>query len=696
MPFNQPNFFKKFPFAKIVVALIIGIVCEWYFKPHIILTVLLTSAVIIITIIFSFLNDAVKFKWRFLQGSCFLLLFGCLGALLTWNENVENSSSWYDKNYNDSDIVMATLQEPLVEKPNSYKALATIAAVYKDHQWTSTKGNVLIYFKRDQSVPALQYGSQIIFNKKLQSIQNSGNPAALNYKRFCLFQNITGQIFLSSNDYKILAATNKNVIQEFLFYMRDGALKIMQQNIRSPKELGIAEALLIGYRNDLDKDLVQAYSDTGVVHIIAISGMHIAIIYQSLLWFFGLFKSTRFKKIIEPISILIIIWAFTLIAGAAPSIARASVMFTCILAGKFLNRSGNIYNTLAASAFILLVSNPFNLWDVGFQLSYAAVLSIVVFFKPLYSLIYVQNKSLQKLWQLSAVTLSAQVFALPLVIYHFHQLPLVFLVGNLIAVPLSGFILYAELLLFAVSWWHAGAAFIGLAIQYGIRFMNVFIEYIDKASFAVWDGLSISLWQLLLLFACIISAGIWLMYKNKNAFIASTGFIAAFMLLWSIKSIQHTQQQKIVVYNVPQHSAIDFISGNNFYFGGDSIVIKDVLMRNFNLKPNRIKNHLPLHENILLPTANNLALNYKNKKVLLLNQSINTKNSEQKIHADIIIITGKIKNSITDLQKVFDCDTYIVTSVISSWKCMQWKKDCEQLHLRFHSVAQQGAAVINL
>ena len=179
---------------------------------------------------------------------------------------------------------------------------------------------MLLYFRKDSIRPALKYGSQIIFNKPLQPIQNSGNPAAFNYNRYCLFQNITGQAFLSISNYYILASEKKNVLQSFLFTVRDWALQTIRKNIHSPNESGIAEALLIGYRNDLDKDLVQAYSNTGVVHIIAISGLHIAMIYAGMVGFFSLFKSRKVKKWIEPIIVLIVIWLFTLIAGAAPSV----------------------------------------------------------------------------------------------------------------------------------------------------------------------------------------------------------------------------------------------------------------------------------------------------------------------------------------------------------------------------------------
>jgi competence protein ComEC len=342
------------------------------------------------------------------------------------------------------------------------------------------------------------------------------------------------------------------------------------------------------------------------------------------------------------------------------------------------------------------VYNPFNLWDVGFQLSYAAVLSIVIFFKHIYTLFYIQNKLLRKLWQLTSVTLAAQIFALPVVIYHFDQLPLMFLIGNLIAVPLSGFILYAELALFCFSWWHSAAAFIGAVIEYCIKFMNSFIEYMDRMSFSVWDGLHISLWQLLVLFGCIISICIWLLNKNKRAFITGISFLIAFFALRDINVVHHSQQQKIIVYNVPQHTAIDFISGNNCYFNGDSLVIANALLRNFNLKPSRVKDRISVNKNEVLPHFDNIILNCNGKKILLIDKPVLKANNASKIPVDVIIIAADINTPIAELNEIFDCKTYIATSNIAMWKFIQWKKDCEKLHLRFHTVAQQGAAIIKM
>jgi competence protein ComEC len=187
-----------------------------------------------------------------------------------------------------------------------------------------------------------------------------------------------------------------------------------------------------------------------------------------------------------------------------------------------------------------------------------------------------------------------------------------------------------------------------------------------------------------------------LFHKNKRAFIAALSFAISFFILRDINFIQHAQQQKLIVYNVPKYAAVDFISGNNCCFSGDSVVISNTLLRNFNLKQSRIKDRLSINKNILLPHCNNAILNYNNKKILLLNQTLPISNTSKKIPVDIIILCGKINNSMAELNSILDCKTYIAASNIAVWKSIQWKKDCEQLHLRFHSVAQQGAAVIKL
>jgi competence protein ComEC len=689
---NPANSIKKYPFVRLLIALMIGIIAEWYLSIPFIIPAIGCCITIFFLIGFSlFLTSFRKFYWNWLRGIMFLLFFAFIGMLITWQQNIQNSKEWYGKIYSPGDYVLVTINEPLVEKTNSYKALATVYEINKKEHWLVAKGNLLVYFKKDSAKPTLQYGSFIVFKKDIQAIQNSGNPAAFNYNRYCLFQNITGQVFLSNKDYETLSLKNINGFQQLLYNIRSWALNVLRQNIHSQKDLGIAEALLIGYRNDLDKELVQAYSNTGVVHIIAISGLHIGIIYSSLLMFFSLFRSSKAKRIIEPIFILAIIWLFTLVAGAAPSVLRSAVMFTCIVIGKFLNKNGNIYNTLAASAFILLIINPFYLWDVGFQLSYAAVIGIVLFFKPISNLFYFKNLLLCKIWQLSAVSLAAQIFTLPLVIYHFHQIPLLFLFSNLVAVPVSGIILFEELVLFCFSWWHAAASFIGNITALSVKAMNNFIEHIDAIPFSVWNGLHVSIVQLLLMFIAVILFSIWLLNRNTKVLVPGLACIALFFVIHDTDLIHHKRQQKMIVYNVQGKSAVDLISGPSCVYAGDSVALTDAVISNFSIKSSRTKDRVYTNDNTLLPCINNYIIKADTLKILMLDDVNLTASTKNKIKLDVLILSQNFKQSPKELNNLFDCNYIVADASVPSWKSVKWKKDFEQLHLRFYSVAQQGA-----
>ncbi len=687
---------KRLPFLRLTIALATGIIVQWYFIVALKAIIVFTSIVLILLVVFCGLPISKQFLLRWVRGVLMLILFFEVGMIATWRQNIHNITKWYGKNYLAGNEVVLTIREPLVEKTNSYKALAEVSGVYKNSEWISSTGYVLLYFKKVSAKPALDYGSQIVFNKSIQQIQKSGNPAALNYNRYCLFQNITGQAFLSTNEYKILQSKNGGAFQKLLFTVRDWALRTLKQNIHSPKELGIAEALLIGYRNDLDKDLVQAYSNTGVVHIIAISGLHIGVIYSALLMFFSLFKSSKAKRIIEPLIILSLIWLFTLIAGAAPSVLRAAVMFTFILAGKFLGKTGNIYNTLAASAFVLLFLNPFYLWDIGFQLSYTAVFSIVIFFSSVKGLLYFRNRFLRWLWQLCAVSLSAQIFTLPLVIYHFHQLPLLFLVSNLFIVPLSGVVLFAELILFCFSWWHTSASLIGMLTEICIKWMNDFIEHINKLSFSVWDGLHISIMQLAIKFVAISFLSFWMFSKKTKNLVTALSFIMMFFILRDADILQHKTQQKLIVYNVPKQTAVDIIAGNTCNFAGDSIVLQDAFLRNFNLKPSRIKNRIYSKSNIVLPGVDNCILKINSSEVLMLGNRDFIPEPAKKIKLDLLILSDNSNQTPSEINDLFECNYIVADGSIPAWKSVKWKKEFEQLHLRFYSVAQDGAFTLKL
>ena len=615
-----------------------------------------------------------------------------IGAILVWTHDIRHNSNWIGKNCFDSCHFIATIKEQLVEKNNSFKALASIDAIYSDNRLSYTEGKAIVYFKKDASVKKLEYGSQIIFNKPLQEIRNSGNPGSFDYKRYSLFQSITHQVNLSSKEFEILPTANKNWFQQYIFNCRSWVISTLQKFIHGEKEQGLAEALLIGYKDDLDKNLVQSYTNTGVVHIIAISGMHLALIYGLLMLLTHPFRKKNYRWFRIAI-ILTALWLFTLLAGAQASVVRSAVMFTCIAFGEALAKKTSIYNTLALSAFLLLVYNPFWLWDVGFQLSYAAVLSIVAFYRPVYCWFYFPNKLPDFLWKTMAISIAAQILTTPISLYHFHQFPVLFLLTNIVAVPLSSLILFGEILLCAISWFAALAKTVGWLTGLFIYWMNSYIEKIEGVSFSLWGGFSISEIQTILLLFTSVGVCLWLIDRRRWMLVSSLSSLLLFVSLRSISFSKAYAQEKLIVYNVPKYSAMDLIHGRIFNFIGDSAILHDDFIRNFHIQPSRILHRIQQNQTVPV-CCKNFEFCGKSVAIIDTSQYFIPFNNKQTI--DLLILSKNPRLYISNLLKTFSINQIVIDGSVPSRKARLWKHDCDSLCIPCFDVSEKGAFVVNL
>jgi len=701
-PFAIP-IWKKAPFIRLLIPLISGIIFQWYFQfsLQIIITAFISFSAAYI--LFLMLPIALRFKIQALQGFIIQLIIVASGAWLTWQQDLRHHDKWYGNYYKDGNYLVVRIDEPLVEKNKSFKADGYVETVVQDGKTVAAEGKLLLYFSKDSLKRNLKYGDKIIIHKDLQAIKNSGNPGAFNYQRYAAFQGIFHNVFLKDNDWVIAAGNSKNRFKQFIFSAREYVLGVLQKSIQSGNpdnnrdELGIAEALLIGYTNDLDKDLVQAYSNTGVVHIIAISGMHLALIYVLLVWVFAKIPGINKSKWLQLVLILTILWMFSILTGASPSVLRAAVMFSFIAVGKNLFKQASIYNSLAASAFVLLCYNPYYLWAVGFQLSYLAVLSIVIFQKPIYNCIYIKNKWINKAWQLMAVSTAAQLLTFPVCIYYFHQFPNLFLISNMIAVPLSGFILYAEIILVVFSWIPFVGTYAGKLVTALVWLMNKIILWINDLSFAVWDKIPATVLSTWLLYAVVAGFGAWLVLKQKKYFKMALVALLTFVMQSIYNNWQTGRQQKLIVYNVPRYRAIDFINGNNFQFVGDSILLEDGLLQNFHLKPARIYQQLNRRSDSLTGVFNQgMFYLFKDKKIMVADKPVNFEPMDQKIYLDIIIISKNPKLRIASLAETFNCKLFVFDASNPAWKIEKWKEECRALNLKCYSVAETGAFIYNI
>jgi competence protein ComEC len=687
---------KKLPFLRFLLPLITGILLQWYIQmpvKFLWVALVLSGLLLLISFLFSVYH---RYKLAIINGIAITIIFTALGCLLAWYKDIRHDPAWYGKYYKPGFLLLATLQESPVEKINSYKALATITAVENDYKLISTKGNAILYFKKDSTGFILDYGSQIIFSKPLQEIRNAGNPGSFDYKRYSLFQDITHQVYLNKNEFVDLDKNRQSLFGKILFLIRRKVLSILRRNIQGEKECGLAEALLIGYKDDLDKNLVQSYTHTGVVHIIAISGMHIALIYWVLAFLCRPLKKIKYSKGLIAGIIISGLWLFSLLAGGQPSVLRSAVMFTCIVLAENFSRKTSTYNTLAFSAFVLLCINPCWLWDVGFQLSYAAVLSILIFFKPIYNWFYIKNKVLDFIWKLNAVSIAAQLVTTPFSIYHFHQFPNFFLLTNFIAVPLSGVIVLGEIFLCAISFIPPFAAFSGKILSGLIWLMNSYIERIEVLPYSLSDGMQISVVQSALLIIAVASFGYWLLEKQKPG--AWTGILSLlfFTYLRCVSFYQSDHQQKLIIYNVPKHQAIDIINGRNYFFMGDSDLMANGFVKNFYIKPSRILYHLESIDRLQHFSRQENFLQWNQKRILLIDKKLTFDSCAVKIPIDLLIISKNLNSYLSKLSKTFTIKQVILDGSVPEPKIKYWEKDCDSFHIPYWNVNEKGAFVMSV
>ena len=689
---------KKAPFIRILLPFLIGIIIQYYFEPPYYIILSLVGIATSLYFIFAVIPLAYRYSFQWIQGVLISLIIFFAGMMTVWQKDVRNDSNWFGHLYNDSSSLIIKVNEPLIEKDKSFKAEGRVETIIKNGRGKNVTGKILLYFSKEDLMQLPKYGDKILISGGLQLIKNAGNPGGFNYSRYMAFQQTFYQVFLKQSKFVLLNLHNENALYSFIYNARRKVINILQEFVKGNKKVtGIAEALLIGYKEDLDKDVVQAYSNTGVVHIIAISGMHLGLIYAVLVWIFLRLPLIKKSTAIRVVTILTCLWLFSLITGGSASVLRSAVMFTCILIGKEFFKQSSIYNSLAASAFLLLCYDPFLLWDVGFQLSYCAVVGIVWLQKPIQNLFYSKHKPLQYLWQMCSVTIAAQILTLPICIYYFHQIPTLFLITNLICVPLSTVILFAEILLIFLSSISVVGALLGKFIYVLTWFMNFIIDKCNNLPLSLIDRIYATPTTTAVLYLFVFAAAAGFLQFNKKLIMISLLFFSFFIGIWSYGKINLIQQKKIIIYNVSRHTAIDFVAADKYFFLGDEEFKTDGALQNFNLKPARISLQVNQSRDTLKSIQHSKILwQFYSKKIMIIDTTLSFASIQNKIKVDVLLITKNANVDISIITSSVMPRCIVFDASNSLWKIAQWKKQCSLLHLPYFTTAEQGAFILDV
>lgn len=680
------------PFLRLFIAFSIGtglqlwLSCYWQWIAG--LVVLSLAGMLVINM----LATGRQYMLRSVRSACLYLLICCSGGLLVCLKDVRHQSDYFERLYG-KDSLLVNLQEPLQEKARSLKTVAEVHAVIRKGKAIPLNGKLLLYFQRDTAVIKLTCGDMVLICGELRPVSSSGNPGGFDYRQYCAGKQIFYQAFIRSGYWKRSSLEGEGFTARYLLPARNWCIRTLQRYLGKGPEAALAAALLIGYRYDLDKDMVQAYTNAGVVHIIAISGMHLALIYTSLLWLLQWWPAHRCSGMIKMLVICVLLWGFTLLAGAAASILRAAVMFTVIAAGDLLlRRYTNIYNTLAASAFLLLCYDPWLLLDAGFQLSYLAVLGILLCYRPLYQLWTIRWWCLDKLWQAAAVSLAAQALTLPVCLYYFHQFPNFFLPANLVIVALSTVILYGLIFLLLLSPVPAVAQYAGAGLQYLITWMNKLAVFIENLPYAVTDHIHMPLYATV--FAYMMMGALLALWLGKwrHGMIAAVAVCLTWSAAYAVDIVKAQQRRMMIVYNVSGYTAVDIIAERRLQFAGDTILLYNKPLRERYLQPSRQQFHLGGDKT---PGGLGGFISTGNKRLVIVDSTWRPFIPLKKFRTDYLLLSHHPKLSIMQLKDMFVFKMIIFDASNPLWQIQQWKNDCSALTLRCFSVPDQGAYLIN-
>lgn len=711
MHFSFIEEIKKYPFVRLLLPFIAGIIISL----HLSINLYIIYGILSVSLVFFFILLRNKsFSTDIYKGLTVNLILLLIGIILC-SAKLENSKNESLQNY-EGHIIGSVINDPVLSE-RSVRLNVEIEAIKHDDSWYNTSGRTMLYLTPDEKSRQLKSGSKIIFSPQLSEIRNSGNPHEFDYRRYLSYNLIHTSDFLNTDEWDFFAdGENHNIRTNFLNF-RQNLIQKLENSGLTDDELGVIAALALGYRNRLSDEVRHNYASSGAMHILAVSGLHVGIVYMIIIFALSFIKN---KKLIwfKVLLTVLLIWFYAFLTGLSPSVSRAATMFSFIALSQVFKRSPGIFNSIAASAFLLLIINPLMITQIGFQLSYIAVTGIVLIFPHIYPLLSFKNYFLDKIWSLTVVSIAAQIATAPIAIFYFNQFSNYFLLTNYLLIPMASIAIYLTLSVFIFLPIAIISDFFAFVLSIVLKFMNFSTSMIESLPGSVSSNIYLNLPQVIVFYLIIIFAGVFFFgSKHYKHLTATISLIIVFVGLSLYKNFTSIDQQYIIVYNVNRASVINLIDGR------DNILFADFEKANrrqldFSAKNNwlklglqnekfididdmtgdRILSNLAVIDNEKVFQKRNF-ISFDDKRILLINRNFNHNQysvDNGKMNIDYIIIADNTNITANRLTELFDFNKLIFDSSNTDWFINRWIENNLDFNLPIHNVRTQGAFVAKL
>lgn len=545
---------QKIPFLRIAVAFAVGIVAHSYVNIGFTFVFLISLlAFLAIVLGQKFYSYRIAPYW----GVTVHLVFVILGVLVAIQYNQKPTMPA-------EGIFIATIFEIPQEKPNSYQTVLHVEEVEVNDSVFQTDEKIMTWFEKGENAKQLIPGEQIIFKGKPQVVSNNNNPFEFDYKQYLARKRIYRQLYLPAENWQKVNSESSFSLPVFAERIRMQLLQIYKEQELGENELQILSALTLGYKRGLDPETKRVFASAGAMHVLAVSGLHVGIVFLVLNLLLGFLRRQKAGRIIFVLLVICVLWFFAFLTGLSPSVTRAATMFSFVVIGTNIRRQVNIYNSLAASAFLLLLFNPNNLFEVGFQLSYAAVFGIVFLQPRLEKLVSFKYKIIRYAWALLTVSVAAQIATFPLAVYYFNQFPTYFWISNLFVIPAVTLLIPLGIAILVLHGIPVISLVISETINLVIGVVYSLLRFIENLPSSIIEFTFLPL-ELVFVTGFLLSAFVFIETKRKLFF--KLALVNVVLVLFSvfIFKINNLSRNELIVYNQPDNTIIHLLSGPKNY-----------------------------------------------------------------------------------------------------------------------------------
>jgi len=597
-----------------------------------------------------FIPSGKQFKLRWLFGlGVFLFLFS-IGIFTTLLRQNYSEFNFPDINKTYSGVVTDIPQI----KPNTIAYKVNLA---------DTDKNIICYIPKNKQ-QHLKAGDSFIFFSHIQPFKSVPNRDGFNYATYMYNKGYAGYTFIHPDRWEKI---EKKTYSPYILAVqcRQYILDIYKTLNLNPDELAMLSALTLGYKDTLSDDLVQSFRATGTAHILAVSGMHVGIIYFVILSVFSFIPGYSRYIRLKFVFVIIFLWLYAFIIGFPPSAVRACIMLTFICIAQILRMRAYTLNTLFSAAFTMLIWNPMQIFDPGFQLSFMAVLSMVVLLPVFSRFVSSRNKYIRYIINILFVSLAAQIGTLPLSLYYFGTFPTYFIITNLLVIPLISLIFYSA---FAIGIMVFLGSLIPSLYTYMVLLpvfvykklvaaMTQVIYFFEHLPFSQITDIHISFISIFLIWVFVFSLVRFFISKNSRALIVSFGCI--FLLNSSLLYSKVENRNTLNIYNNFSHADI------TYFIGFKEFHISEI-------------------------TGNKL-LRLNNIDYFIIKEDLWKGNiTQDKFNIDYLHIVGDEPVSLYSLNQKFMIKKVILDGSLSVKSLKRLIRECEKLRIPYYDVSCNG------